>query len=1235
MKTSLPSASYLPTAVLLTLSAAALLLAPVAVAGTYTVTRLLDNTTPIPDRPGQTFGAAISTVGFDGSTIVFFSGDGSTTNGALWSLQAPGSARPLRLADGTTTAPGNTGPFSPPYSGESFGLGVEDVRNGFVVFNASSPQGYGYYSIPEGGGAVSTLFNAASSQPNLHGNSYETLGGARIAGNQVFFSVDLDLAPQQAGIYSTPLTSGAYTLFGGTSTPITGDDQGTLYPGSDGGGSPPAFNTTTIAFEPKLNYRNISQYTAIYTAPIGGLTLDSTSGFVNNATSVVNGTTLVPGDAQGRSFDGQDLRVLELEESGAVVFYGQASNTDFNSGGIYLAFNGIVSALVTSASSLPGDGGHFNDIEFGTQVAKSGLVAFSSDYTRADGTDVQGIYTVRVADGAISKVTEEGDAALGGSSLSNVSYGLNDSGQVAFEGNYLANPQDTAYSYALFLGTPGGGGPTTRSLILSTHMGGDTGTVTLTLTAAPGSAALLPGASFKLSAAGQPDIPGTGVSLNPAGTAYTVTFDLTGQADAVYDLVLTNPDGSTVTQAGTFTVQAAAGPILYGEVIGRAQLRAGVSSVYNVLVGNRGDVDALMVPVFIQVPTPFATSLPSPLAAFPTAASADPSFDYSQIGANYPDANGGEQIVALLLPRVAAGTLRAIPIVFNVPDVSQYAHNHFTVGGAIGEPLLTSLNPADNSSTSLQPPDDEEESKASKIDPGSLAKTCVFNIFNTVIDCGGAIFPPVELAKCSYKLLGTTALGIYANVSSDNYAYDTIALSYYGAEASFFITLTQCAVGITPGFGTILNVAQCGVDAYQLTENCLNPLIQIGIETIVSGDPNDLVGSQGDGSAAHYLTGAQPLRYSVYFENESTASAPAQTVTVTNPLDPNLDLTTFSLGPIGFGTTVLNPPAGSVAYTTTVDLRPTTNLLVRVSANMNAASRTLTYSLQSLDPATGQPTTDPNAGFLPPDTNPPAGDGYAIFYCRPNAGLTTGTAINDQASIVFDANAAIPTPVWTNTIDNDAPASTLAALPATKTKAKFKLKVSGTDNGSGVASYNIYAAEDQGEFEQVVQNAAGPKITYVGVAGHKYKFFSQAVDHAGNLEPLKTKAETKTTIEGCDLIGSWEAVTEKSKPSGADALKGTFTVTNQGAKLATPAGSVVRFYLCNSATFDGSQQVIGRDAAFGVLGPNASVNVSLQGAKVANPAAASGKYVIAVIDPDNLVPEADETNNQVSYGPLP
>ena len=73
-------------------------------------------------------------------------------------------------------------------------------------------------------------------------------------------------------------------------------------------------------------------------------------------------------------------------------------------------------------------------------------------------------------------------------------------------------------------------------------------------------------------------------------------------------------------------------------------------------------------------------------------------------------------------------------------------------------------------------------------------------------------------------------------------------------------------------------------------------------EILQSGDPNEKYGTQGGGNV-HAVRSESPLGYTVGFQNKPTASAPAQTIKITDQLDPaKLDLSTFSLGPIAFGT---------------------------------------------------------------------------------------------------------------------------------------------------------------------------------------------------------------------------------------------------------------------------------------------------------------------------------------------
>ena len=172
-------------------------------------------------------------------------------------------------------------------------------------------------------------------------------------------------------------------------------------------------------------------------------------------------------------------------------------------------------------------------------------------------------------------------------------------------------------------------------------------------------------------------------------------------------------------------------------------------------------------------------------------------------------------------------------------------------------------------------------------------------------------------------------------------------------------------------------------------------------------DPNDKVGTLGV-SDQKFIGGGVPLNYAVHFENLATATAPAQVVLVTDQLDAQrMDLGTFQFGPMTFGDVTLLPQRGAQTFTGGVDLRPARNLIVTIKAGLDKANGLVTWLFTSIDPDTGQLTEDPDAGFLPPNTTPPAGEGSVVFTVMPKGGLPTGTQITNQARVVFDVNAPI------------------------------------------------------------------------------------------------------------------------------------------------------------------------------------------------------------------------------------
>jgi hypothetical protein len=285
------------------------------------------------------------------------------------------------------------------------------------------------------------------------------------------------------------------------------------------------------------------------------------------------------------------------------------------------------------------------------------------------------------------------------------------------------------------------------------------------------------------------------------------------------------------------------------------------------------------------------------------------------------------------------------------------------------------------------------------------------------------------------------------------------------------------------------------------------PGTTLPIGGVGSLDPNAIAGPMGSGQQ-NYVIGTNPFTYGVFYSNEVSATAPAQNVVVTNQLDVTHDnLLSFSLGPITVGNQVISPPPYSSTFLTTLDLRPSTDLLLAIKASLDPSTGLVTWTFTSIDPTTNQPPTDPTVGFLPP-----GGQGSAFFTVIPQNGLATNVQIVDQANVVFDSNPTISTPTWLNTIDATAPKSQVLQQPSAVYSPNILVSWAGTDVGSGIQNYSIYVSDNGGIFAPWLLNSAATAATYTGQLGHTYSFYSIATDNVGNLEASKTTPDTTTTI---------------------------------------------------------------------------------------------------------------------------
>ena len=291
-------------------------------------------------------------------------------------------------------------------------------------------------------------------------------------------------------------------------------------------------------------------------------------------------------------------------------------------------------------------------------------------------------------------------------------------------------------------------------------------------------------------------------------------------------------------------------------------------------------------------------------------------------------------------------------------------------------------------------------------------------------------------------------------------------------------------------------------------------------------DPNDKQAPGGYGVWGFVQSGSR-LPYVVRFENMAEATGPAHIIRVTDILDEDVDLDTFELTEIGYAGQKIVVPEGLDHYEAMVPFaidemvdgeHVTGEVLVGINVSLDHATRELTFEMTGLDPATGWLPEDFMQGILYPNDDTGRGEGYIGYTVKPKTDLATGTEITNKATIVFDWNDPIDTPLVLNTIDANVPASEVQPLPADVTDGVVLVEWTGRDDtdgieGSGVATYDIFVQDNGGDWTLWLDDTADTSAEFSGHGGHTYGFASVATDHVGHEEARASSPDTVTLLQ--------------------------------------------------------------------------------------------------------------------------
>lgn len=662
-------------------------------------------------------------------------------------------------------------------------------------------------------------------------------------------------------------------------------------------------------------------------------------------------------------------------------------------------------------------------------------------------------------------------------------------------------------------------------------VGGNTGSITITIHGN----GFINKTGVKLTRTGKPDIvvPDSMIVIN-RGKQIKATVNLSGKDTGLYNLVVSVPNDTVMTVSNGFKIETG----MYGEIktsiVGPQGIRLGGNFQFSVIATNTGNINRRMPivnlysfnqnPISVDVPQLAENFSVLPIGDMETIIAPGQTITYPI----YSKANGSGSYGIYQMSDSKSNnyyeTFSKTPFndIASQPcetPTGQPAHC-CPDGCSIPVKILADYLNANN------------EFKAACVNH-DICYRSTQNFFIGRAICDGMLLQDLlKTCNCYYQI-GSTDWALC--VSKTAAIYTGVRLGGFdpyskGQKKPTCIGPPKPLSSCPPP----QDCPQLKIPDNDYTQDCYAPTVAAAY------DPNAKYGPQGNGIDNYVSNFTFP--YLITYENDKAATAWAQTVRIVDTLDTTVvDKNSFVLGFIQLADSVINIPNGKKQHKMYIDMRPHGNdVIVQLNAGINDTTGVATWLFETLDPETMEPTTDPLAGFVPPNIKAPEGEGGVFFTVKLKDGVANNTLVSNKAYIYFDYNAPIATDAWKNTIDNIQPHSNVTPLPTFVADTVINVSWKGTDTSSGVMYYTVYVSENGKPYEVWRYRIGNTADTFIGKTDSTYAFYSVATDTAGNVEEVPNNYDAITKLVPV-------SVTSLDKEDGNIALypnptDGTFTI---------------------------------------------------------------------------------------------